>query len=133
VHYVNDHRIPLECCPSSNVQTGAVRNLANHPLKLYFDLGVRVTINTDNRLITDTSVSKELWLVHSQMGVPFRDVKSMVLSGFKSSFLPFHEKQAYLRHASAELARYDDEGRKHTDSVPGSNGSAHIASTAAAR
>jgi adenosine deaminase len=111
VHYVNDHRIPLECCPSSNVQTGAVRNMANHPLKLYFDLGVRVTINTDNRLITDTSVSKELWLAHSQMGVPFRDVKSMVLGGFKSSFLPFHEKQAYLRHASAELSRYDDDGR----------------------
>jgi adenosine deaminase len=111
VHYVNDHRIPLECCPSSNVQTGAVRNMANHPLKLYFDLGVRVTINTDNRLITDTSVSKELWLAHSQMGVPFRDVKSMVLGGFKSSFLPFHEKQAYLRHTSAELARYDDDGR----------------------
>jgi adenosine deaminase len=99
------------------VQTGAVRNLATHPLKLYFDLGVRVTINTDNRLITDTSVSKELWLVHSQMGVPFADVKSMVLGGFKSSFLPFHEKQAYLRHASAELARYDDEGRKRADAV----------------
>ena len=110
LHYVNDHRIPLECCPSSNVQTGAVRNLASHPLKLYFDLGVRVTINTDNRLITDTSVSKELWLVHSQMGVPFRDVKSIVLAGFKSSFLPFHEKQVYLRRASAELARYDDDG-----------------------
>jgi adenosine deaminase len=118
VHYVNDHRIPLECCPSSNVQTGAVRNLASHPLKLYFDLGIRVTINTDNRLITDTSVSKELWLVHSQMGVPFRDVKSMVLSGFKSSFLPFHEKQAYLRRTSAELSRYDDDGRLHGDPVP---------------
>lgn len=112
LHYVNDHRIPLECCPSSNVQTGAVRNIANHPLKLYFDLGVRVTINTDNRLITDTSVSKELWLVHSQMGVPFTDVKSMILSGFKSSFLPFNEKQVYLRRVVAELARYDSAGRK---------------------
>ena len=110
LHYVNDHRIPLECCPSSNVQTGAVRNLANHPLKLYFDLGVRITINTDNRLITDTSVSKELWLVHSQMGVPFKDIKSIVLSGFKSAFLPFHEKQVYLRRASAELGRYAEDG-----------------------
>ncbi|HEX4334971.1 MAG TPA: adenosine deaminase [Polyangiaceae bacterium] len=134
VHYVNDHRIPLECCPSSNVQTGAVRNLASHPLKLYFDLGVRVTINTDNRLITDTSVSKELWLVHSQMGVPFRDVKSMVLSGFKSSFLPFHEKQAYLRRTSAELERYDDNGRLSADAPAPSTvgyGSAHVASSSA--
>ncbi|HEX7669269.1 MAG TPA: adenosine deaminase [Polyangiaceae bacterium] len=118
LHYVNDHRIPLECCPSSNVQTGAVRNLANHPLKLYFDLGVRITINTDNRLITDTNVSKELWLVHSQMGVPFADVKSMILAGFKSSFLPFHEKQVYLRHVGAELARYDDAGNRRVDVAP---------------
>ena len=51
LHYIIDHRIPLECCPSSNVQTGAVRDIKNHPLKLYQDLGVRVTVNTDNSLI----------------------------------------------------------------------------------
>lgn len=110
LHYVNDHRIPLECCPSSNVQTGAVKELAAHPLKFYFDLGLRVTVNTDNRLITDTSVSKELWLVHTALGVPFRDIKSIILAGFKSSFQPFHEKQAALRRVVAELDRYDDGG-----------------------
>jgi adenosine deaminase len=110
LHYVNDHRIPLECCPSSNVQTGAVRDLASHPLKLYFNLGLRVTVNTDNRLITDTSVSKELWLCHTQMGMSFRDIKSMIMAGFKSSFLPFHERQAYLRRVGQELARFDDDG-----------------------
>jgi adenosine deaminase len=110
LHYLNDHRIPLECCPSSNVQTGAVRDFRNHPLKLYFDLGLRVTINTDNRLITDTSVSKELYLVHSELGVPFSDIKSMIVAGFKSSFQPFHEKQALLRKVVAELMRYDDAG-----------------------
>jgi len=110
LHYLNDHRVPLECCPSSNVQTGAVKDLASHPLKLYFDLGLRVTVNTDNRLITDTSVSKELFLVHSQMGVPFADIKSMILAGFKSSFQPFHEKQAALRRVGAELDKYDDNG-----------------------
>lgn len=111
LQYVNDHRIPLECCPSSNVQTGAVKDLTTHPLKLYFDLGCRVTINTDNRLITDTSVSKELYLVHTQMGVPFSDIKAMIVAGFKSSFQPFHEKQAMLRRVTAELERYDDMGR----------------------
>ena len=111
LHYVNDHRIPLECCPSSNVQTGAVQSLATHPLKLYFDLGLRVTINTDNRLITDTSVSKELYLVHTTMGVPFQDIKSMVTAGFKSAFMPFHEKQAILRRITQELNRYDDAGQ----------------------
>ena len=111
LHYINDHRIPLECCPSSNVQTGAVTDLASHPLKLYFDLGLRVTINTDNRLITDTTVSKELWLAHTKMGVPFKDIKSMIVAGFKSSFRPFHEKQAILRRVVAELERYDDDGK----------------------
>ena len=107
---MNDHRVPLECCPSSNVQTGAVRDLASHPLKLYFDLGLRVTVNTDNRLITDTTVSKELSLVHNEMRVPFADIKAMILAGFKSSFQPFHEKQAMLRRVAAELDRYDDAG-----------------------
>ncbi len=118
LHYVNDHRIPLECCPSSNVQTGAVSELARHPLKLYFDLGLRVTVNTDNRLITDTTVSKELWLAHTALGMPFRDLKRIVLAGFKSSFRPFHERQADLRRVSAELARYDDEGRRTSELPP---------------
>jgi adenosine deaminase len=100
LHYITDHRIPMECCPSSNVQTGAVKDFATHPLKLYFDLGVRVTINTDNRLITNTSVSKELFLVHTKLGVPFVDIKSMILAGVKSSFQPFHEKQASVRRAA---------------------------------
>jgi adenosine deaminase len=112
LHYINDHRIPLECCPSSNVQTGAVRALRSHPLKRYFDLGLRVTINTDNRLITDTTSSRELWLVHHEMGVPFSDIKAMVLAGFKSSFLPFHEKEAMMREVAAELSCYDDSGQR---------------------
>ena len=118
LHYVNDHRIPLECCPSSNVQTGAVRDLSSHPLTLYFDLGLRVTVNTDNRLITDTSVSKELYLAHTQMGMSFKDIKSMIVGGFKSSFRPFHEKQAALRRVTAEIERFDDEGRLRPDAPP---------------
>lgn len=118
LHYVNDHRIPLECCPSSNVQTGAVRNLSSHPLKRYFDLGLRVTINTDNRLITDTTVSKELWLVHTEMGVPFVDIKAMILAGFKSSFLPFHEKEAMMREVAECLKDYDDQGLRRSQAPP---------------
>jgi adenosine deaminase len=110
LHYINDHRIPLECCPSSNVQTGAVRDLASHPLKLYFDLGLRVTINTDNRLVTDTTVSQELWHCHTQMGMSLRDIKTMIVAGFKSAFLPFHVKQAYLRKVTEDLARFSDDG-----------------------
>ena len=106
LHYVNDHRIALECCPSSNVQTGAIRDLASHPIKLYKNLGLRVTVNTDNRLVTNTTVSKELWLCHTQMGFTFDDLKQVILSGFKSAFLPFHVKQQYLRRVSDELEAF---------------------------
>ncbi len=104
LHYVNDHRIALECCPSSNVQTGAVRDLRTHPLKLYHDLGLRVTVNTDNRLITDTTVSRELWLCHTQMGLDCEDIHRIVINGFKAAFLPFHQKQTMVRSVSRELS-----------------------------
>lgn len=111
LHYVNDHRIPLEACPSSNVQTGAVRDLDSHPLKFYYDLGLRVTVNTDNRLVTDTTVSKELWVAHAKMGLSLPDIKSIIISGFKSAFMPFHIKQSYLRKTAEELERFMPDGR----------------------
>ena len=122
LHYINDHRIPLECCPSSNVQTGAVRDLASHPLKLYQSLGLRVTVNTDNRLVTDTTVSHELWHCHTKMGFSLREIKSLVVAGFKSSFLPFHVKQAYLRRVTQELERFHADG---TISPPPPEAAAH--------
>ncbi|UQA63565.1 adenosine deaminase [Polyangium aurulentum] len=118
LHYVADHRIPLEACPSSNVQTGAVRDLASHPLKLYFDLGLRVTVNTDNRLVTDTTVSHELWLCHTKMGMSLEDIKSIIVAGFKSAFLPFPIKQSYLRRVTEELERFSADGRIHPPRKP---------------
>ncbi len=109
LHYVNDHRVTLECCPSSNVQTGAIRDLGSHPMKLYKSLGLRVTVNTDNRLVTDTTVSKELWLCHTQLGFSLSDLKEVIMSGFKSAFLPFHVKQQYLRKVSEELSMFTEE------------------------
>ncbi|UJR87169.1 Hypothetical protein I5071_92700 [Sandaracinus amylolyticus] len=119
LHYVNDHRIALECCPSSNVQTGAVRDLATHPIKLYYDLGLRVTVNTDNRLITDTTVSKELWLCHTQLGMTLPEIKRMILNGFKAAFLPFHQKQSFLRRIARELSAFPDDEAAVLASEPG--------------
>ena len=65
-----------------------------------------MTVNTDNRLVTDTTVSKELWLCHKQMGFTLDDLKQIILSGFKSAFLPFHVKQQYLRRVSEELKAF---------------------------
>ena len=86
------------------MQTGAVPILASHPLKFYFDYGLRVTINTDNRLITDTTVTKELWLAHQELGLSLEDLTTIIVSGFKSAFLPFREKQDMLRQVNQEIA-----------------------------
>lgn len=128
LHYVVDHRIPLECCPSSNVQTGAIASLASHPLRLYLNLGARVTINTDNRLITDTTVSKELWLAHTQTGLTLTDIKQVILNGFKSSFLPFHEKRRYLAVVNDQLAAFHEDGTIDEDLLQ-STTEAHIRNT----
>jgi adenosine deaminase len=115
LNYVNDHRIPLEMCPSSNVQTRSVTDFANHPLRFYFDFGLRVTVNTDNRLITDTTSTKELLVVHEKMGLTLPDICTLLVQGFKSAFLPFREKQDLLRQVNAEiaevLARFGGAGR----------------------
>jgi adenosine deaminase len=104
LNYVNDHRIPLEMCPSSNVQTRSVADMKSHPLKFYFDFGLRVTVNTDNRLITDTTVSKELWIAHREMGFTLEDLVTLVVQGFKSAFLPFREKSDLLKQVNREIA-----------------------------
>jgi adenosine deaminase len=130
LHYVNDHRISLECCPSSNVQTGAIRHLAAHPIRLYKDLGLRVTVNTDNRLVTDTTVSKELWLCHKVMGFSMSDLKQIVLSGFKSAFLPFHIKQQYVRRVSEELKQFPEELSQEAPSASPSAPSVQLSASA---
>jgi adenosine deaminase len=104
LNYVNDHRIPLEVCPSSNVQTKAATSFESHPVDFYVDYGLRVTINTDNRLITDTTVSKEMWLCHKTFGWPLATLKEIIIAGFKSGFMPYREKADLLAEVSAELA-----------------------------
>jgi adenosine deaminase len=121
LNYCNDHRIPLECCPSSNVQTRAVTSLKAHPLKFYLDLGMRVTVNTDNRLITDTTVTKELVSIQKTFDLPLTDIRALVINGFKSAFIPFHEKAELLRHVNREIdaviARYQKPAAPAADVV----------------
>jgi len=103
LNYLNDHRIPLEMCPSSNVQTCSVTGFASHPLRFYFDFGLRVTVNTDNRLITDTTITKELLIAQREMGFSLADLCTVLVQGFKSAFLPFREKADLLRQVNAEI------------------------------
>ena len=102
--YVTDHRIPLEVCLSSNLQTSVVERPEEHPLRLYYDVGVRVSLNTDNRTITDTTVTDELWLAHQHLGFGLEDLKILLVQGFKSAFLPYRAKRDLLRRVNDTLA-----------------------------
>lgn len=104
LNYVNDHRIPLEVCPSSNLQTAAAKSWQTHPVDFFVDYGLRVTINTDNRLITGTTVSQELHHCVTHYDWPLETVKRVLLSGFKSAFLPYRERRDLLIDMNRELA-----------------------------
>lgn len=106
LNYVNDHRIPLECCPSSNVQTKAVKRMEDHPIRLFFDLGLRVTVNTDNRMVTNTTVSREFQVLHDKLGFSLDEIKEVIIMGFKSAFLPYAVKRALLAEVVEELKAF---------------------------
>jgi adenosine deaminase len=105
LEYVNDHRIPLEMCLTSNVQTGAVRRLVAHPFRRYLDRGLRVTLNTDNRLVSSTTMTDELDRAVVAFDLTPADVRHVLINGFKSAFLPFREKGMLLRGALSEMDR----------------------------
>ncbi len=106
LNYVNDHRIPLEICLTSNVQTGAAASLSSHPLRFYYDYGLRLSINTDNRLISDTTVTKELYLAAKHLDFTLDDIKSLIVDGFKSAFLPNRVKSIMLNMVNDELKKF---------------------------
>jgi adenosine deaminase len=90
--YVRDKRIPLEMCPSSNIQTGAASSFAEHPIGLLTDLRFRVTVNTDNRLMSQTSMTKEMFGLVEAFGYTLEDLRWFTINAMKSAFLPFDER-----------------------------------------
>ncbi len=104
--YVNNHRIPLECCLSSNLHVGTVNSIEEHPLRLYYDIGLRVTINTDNRLMSNTTISEELMLAHTKLGLQREDLENILIMGFKSAFLPYLERKELLAKVLHELKKH---------------------------
>jgi adenosine deaminase len=94
--YVRDKRIPLEMCPTSNVQTGAAASIAEHPIGLLRRLGFRVTVNTDNRLMSGVSVSSEMAALVDAFDYGWEDLRWLTVNAMKSSFLPFDERLALI-------------------------------------
>ncbi|HEX4831476.1 MAG TPA: adenosine deaminase [Trebonia sp.] len=90
--YVRDRRIPLEMCPSSNVQTGAASSISSHPIRLLRQLRFRVTVNTDNRLMSQVSLSSEFALLSREFGYGWRDIEWLTVNAMKSAFIGFDER-----------------------------------------
>jgi adenosine deaminase len=90
--YVRDKRIPLEMCPSSNIQTGAAASLAEHPIGLLTTLRFRVTVNTDNRLMSDCTMTSELLGLARTFGYGWADLQWFTVNAMKSAFAGFDER-----------------------------------------
>ena len=94
--YVRDRRVPLELCPSSNIQTGVADSFAHHPLARLAKLRFRVTINTDNRLMSATSMSREMYQMVKECDWTFQDLQRVTINALKSAFIPFEERLAII-------------------------------------
>ncbi|MBA7676622.1 Adenosine deaminase [subsurface metagenome] len=103
MHYVNDHRIALEVCLTSNVHTRSVRSLKEHPFKFYFDQGIRVTLNTDNRLVSNTTLAEEYLIAKETFGLTLNDFRDIIINGFKSSFMSHQERCEVIGSVVEEL------------------------------
>ena len=96
--YVRDRRIPLELCPTSNLQTGAAKDIHSHPIGLLEKLRFRVTLNTDNRLMSRTSMSHEMNQVVDAFDWTFEDLQRVTVNALKSAFIPFEERLAIIEN-----------------------------------
>jgi adenosine deaminase len=94
--YVRDKRIPLEMCPTSNVMTGAAKSIEDHPIGLLRSLYFRVTVNTDNRLMSGTSMTREFVQLAEAFDYDLGDFQWFTVNAMKSAFLPFDERLALI-------------------------------------
>ncbi|MDG2331348.1 MAG: adenosine deaminase [Flavobacteriales bacterium] len=101
--YVLDHRIPLEMCVTCNVQTQCVNGYDDHPIKDYLDAGIRVTVNTDNRLISNTSLTNEYIKIVKHYNLSISELKKLILNGFTAGFLPYEERKELVEEIRLNL------------------------------
>ena len=103
MNYVNDHRIALEICLTSNIQVRSVDSIEVHPFKKYFDEDIRVTLNTDNRLISNTTLTDEYLLAVETFNLTKQDLRTIIINGFKGAFLPHNERREMINLVVSEL------------------------------
>jgi adenosine deaminase len=104
LEYVRDRRIPVEINITSNVQTRAVPQPSQHPVREYFDAGLKVTLCTDAWLMTGINLSDEYWLAHTELGFSREEIDRLILNGFESAFLSWPERADLLTRVHDELS-----------------------------
>ena len=106
--YVNDRRIGLEICLTSNVQTHAAASYETHPLREYFDRGMNVALNTDNRLMSGTTLTDEFAFAARHLDFTLEELATLALNSFESAFLPWEQRMELLEEVSMELLAMTD-------------------------
>ncbi len=103
MEYVRDFRVPIEICLTSNVQTRAVPSYEEHPLRRYFDAEIVLSLNTDNRLMSGTTMTREYWLAHRHQGFTVPELAAVSLMSFESAFLHWDEKRQLVSAVREEI------------------------------
>lgn len=101
--YCNDRRIALEICLTSNVQTRVTESYATHPFREYYDRGLNVVLNTDNRLMSGVTLTDEYAHAAESLGFDFNELARVALNGFESAFLPYEERMRLVADAQREI------------------------------
>jgi adenosine deaminase len=102
--YLGQCGIPLEMCPLSNVRTGVVPDLESHPIRRFYDLGLRVTVNSDDPKMFHNSLAEEYRLLVERLGFTRQDVRSLILNGIQATWLTEEQKQALRQEFMADPA-----------------------------
>jgi adenosine deaminase len=110
MRFMNDFRIPIEICLTSNVQTKAVDSFESHPLRQYYDAGLILSLNTDNRLMSATTVTEEYWRAHQYLGFTWDELVDISLMGFDSAFMHRPEKLEMMAKVKQEIVALESEG-----------------------
>lgn len=111
MQYVTDRRIPVEVCLTSNVQTHAAASYETHPLRTYFDSGVNVVLNTDNRLMSGTTLTDEYAHAARALGFTFDELARIAMNSFESAFLPWTERAELIASATGQIAHLKGDNR----------------------
>jgi adenosine deaminase len=103
MRFMNDFRVPIEICLTSNVQTRAVESFDKHPVRMYYDEGLILSLNTDNRLMSATTVTEEYWRAHQHLGFSWDELVDLSLMSFDSAFMHRTEKLEMLASVRQEI------------------------------